>query len=128
MRKDILVNYKDNSEYRQCLRDVFEMNPTLPPIDADEVLDDETRDELMYESDAISRGLDEIYAITQNEVAFGRLYEIAAGQMLSQDPGIGLAVLCSYDYFAQFYTCVQDYVMARSSFNANCDILQKQIS
>ncbi len=125
MIKDICVAYTTNAEYRQCLRDIFAMNPVVPQIDD---LDDETRDEMMYESDAISRGLDEIYAITKDEPKFRKLYEIAAGQMMSVDPDIGLAVLCSYDYFAQFYTCVVDYVMARPSLNASYELLREKIS
>ena len=127
MLNDILISYNSNTEYRQCLRDVFQMEPTMPPIDADEVLDDETKDELMYESDAINRGLDEIFAITHNEPIFQKMYEIAAGQMLSQDPNIGLAVLCSYDYFAMFYTCVVDYVKQRPSFAENCKKLKNNL-
>ncbi len=125
MIKDICIAYTTNAEYRQCLRDVFSMNPVVPQIDD---LDDETRDEMMYEADSVSRGLDEIYAITKDEPTFRKLYEIAAGQMMSPDPDIGLAVLCSYDYFAQFYTCVVDYVLGKPSLNANCELLRKQIS
>ena len=37
------------------------------------------------------------------------IYIKAAGFMMSEDPGIGLAVLFSYDYFALFHLVLCDY-------------------
>lgn len=104
--------YSDNFQYRICLRDVFSMDVTRTPpkweeMDAD--LDEETVDELLYEEQAMSSGLDYIYNRTNGNTAFQQLYLDAAAVMISQSMDIGLAVLFSYDYFSLFHACLVDF-------------------
>lgn len=112
--------YIDNFQYRQCLRDVFSMDVTKSPpkweeMDAD--LDNETRDELLYEETSLSSGLDYIYEATKSNCALQQLYLDAAAVMLSQTPDIGLAVLFSYDYFELFHTCLGVFFENPSGFS-----------
>ena len=102
------VQYHDNVSYRNMLRKLFYMkihyNPALDDID------EETRDELTYDEDAISAGMDKLYDFTKDNELFNELYELAAGRMLSTDKYIGQAVLLSYDYLFLFHQCLGSFV------------------
>ena len=118
-----IVSYDDDFAYRKHVRDIFSM--TCSPIsDYDAV----TNDELMYEDDAMSKGLDEIYARTKDVPEFQEIYMTAASLMLSTDPSIGLAVLFSYDYFDKFHLCLADFWRSGSISAGNRELLMKKIS
>jgi len=115
------VEYSNNFEYRKCLREVFNMDtegkqPDWSKMDDD--LDEETKDELMYDPDAMYLGLDFIYEKTHNNPLFKELYEIAASKMISIDPNIGIAVIFSYDYFHLFHLCLADFFKNPDSFTS----------
>jgi hypothetical protein len=80
-------------------------------------LDDETKDELEYDEVAATDKMDLIEAITRRNTAFQLLYKLAASRMFSEDVGIGMAVLMSYDYFALFHSCLQDFDNDPSEFS-----------
>jgi len=114
------LKYENNFQYRQCLRDIFSMDVTINPpkwdqMDAD--LDEETKDELLYESDAISKGMDYIYDLTKDNKVFQQLYLDAAGLMFSQSPDIGLSILFAYDYFKDFHNCLRVFFENESRFS-----------
>jgi len=103
--------YSTTEEYRQFLRQITEMkkgkyysddtysiNPSSGEIDT------ETLDEFEYDDLAMSVFLDHVYSLTKDSPIFQKLYSDAAALMFSTDLEIGLAVLCSYDYLADFYT------------------------
>ena len=118
-----IVTYDDDFAYRKHVREIFSM--TCSPIsDYDEV----TNDELMYEDDAMSKGLDEIYARTKDVPEFQEIYMLTAGFMLSTDPSIGLAVVFSYDYFDKFHPCLVDFLRSGSISAGNRENLMKKIS
>lgn len=123
---NLILNYNDDFEYRQSIRDVFGMN--CAHIESDPDYDAITKDELMYEADAISKGLDDIYARTKDVPEFKEIYNTCAGFMLSVDPNIGLAVVFSYDYFDKFHPCLVDFLRAGSISSANRENLMKKIS
>jgi hypothetical protein len=52
--------------------------------------------------------MDVIYEKTRNHILFQNLYQHGAAKMFSLDQEIGLAVLCSYDYFHLFHMCLKD--------------------
>ena len=112
-------NYTNNTEYRQCLRQVFQMNSKNYPETIEQIpdLDDETRDEMSYDETAASATMDYILATTKDNPLFQTLYDLAAGRMFSTDRDIGLTVLLSYDLLKLFYPCFIDFVQNRSSFN-----------
>ena len=120
------VNYNDDFGYRQSIRDVFGMK--CAPIDSDADYDAVTKDELMYEADAINKGLDDIYELTKDVPEFQEIYSTCAGFMLSVDMNIGLAVVFSYDYFDKFHPCLVDFLRAGSISSANRENLMKKIS
>jgi len=122
---NLTVSYQDDFGYRQSVRDVFGMNCS-DAIDPD--YDPVTRDELLYEADAMTKGLDYVYARTKDIPEFKKIYEIAAGFMFSVDPNIGLAVIFSYDYFHLFHPCLVDFLRSGSISSENKENLMKKIS
>lgn len=123
---NLTVKYDDDFGYRQSIRDVFGMNCPQESVDPD--YDAVTRDELLYEADAMSKGLDDVYERTKDVPEFKKIYEIAAGFMFSVDPNIGLAVIFSYDYFHLFHPCLVDFLVTGSISSDNRENLMKKIS
>lgn len=107
--------YGDDYEYRKVLRNVFQFDPAakysydgkLQPL---ELLDSVSQDEISFDADKISNSMDKIYDATSQCFHFQDLYLNAAATMFSTSPEIGHAVLCSYDYFNKFHTCVWHYL------------------
>jgi hypothetical protein len=118
-----IVTYDDDVSYRKQIRDVFSMNCS-PISDYDAV----TNDELMYEDDAMTKSLDEIYAMTKDVPDFIHIYTTTAGFMLSTDPNIGLAVVFSYDYFDKFHPCLVDFLRSGSISAGNREVLNLTIN
>lgn len=102
------VYYTNNKEYRQCLRELFNMKCILNP-DL-EGLDEETKDELLYDENTMSVIMDEIYNATNKNEFFNELYDLAAASMFSTDRTIGQAVLLSYDYLCFFHNCLASFL------------------
>lgn len=120
--------YSDNFQYRQCLRDVFSMDITKNPPKWDQMdhdLDEETKDELVYEGGAISNGMDYIYTATKNNTELKQLYLDAAALMFSQSPDIGLSILFAYDYFIDFHNCLRVFFQNPSGFSETTPEFQK---
>jgi hypothetical protein len=104
------VHYSNNTKYRHDLRNVFLMDMSnAPDLSKIEDLDDETEDEMLYDYDAVVKGLDYVYNNTIIHPLFSELYEIGASKMLSTDKNIGITILFSYDYFELFHLCLVDY-------------------
>jgi hypothetical protein len=114
---DYDVKYEDNRGYRESMRQVFRMTSSQSHLADD--LDDESRDELIYDDASISAGLDYLFEATKDVPAFSELFLIGAGRMLSENREIGLAVLLSYDYFELFHLCLRDFFKDSASFSAN---------
>lgn len=107
---DINVEYYENNSYRQCLRQVMNMDVSQITFEQyKDKLDDETIDELLIDEKQMSAAMDDIYEKTKNLKSFQSLYNSAAALMFSTDPNIGLAVLFSYDYFSVFHICIQAF-------------------
>lgn len=102
------VYYTNNKEYRQCLRELFNMKCVISPYL--EGLDEETKDELLYDENTMSVIMDEIYNATNKNEFFNELYDLAAARMFSTDRTIGQAVLLSYDYLCFFHNCLASFL------------------
>ena len=116
--------YENNFQYRQCLRYIFSMDVSKNPPKWDQMdddLDEETKDELLYEGDAISQGMNYIY---DNKYLY-QLYLDAASLMFSQSPDIGLAILFAYDYFTDFHNCLRVFFENPSGFSETTPELMK---
>ena len=96
--------YTNNGEYRATLRAYFKMNTRDLETTYNELKNDdpESYDELMYDEEAMKLGISTIYDATKDEPRFCDLYRKAAGQFLTEDLEIGICVLLTYDYFADF--------------------------
>ena len=103
------MQYNNNTEYRQCLRNFFHMNSETYQKNIQQDWDAETIDEMSYDDEAASKILDQIYESTKHNILFDKIYISAAAKMMSLDPEIGLAVCMSYDYFKGFCQCLELY-------------------
>ena len=117
--------YTNDKEYREFIRKICSMKSNqLATLEQNDI-DDITHDEWNYDADAMKIWLDHIYEITNNDPIFIRLYLTAAGTMLSEDAQIGLAVLISYDYFYDFYTCVYTFKQKNDYISLVQKLLEK---
>ena len=107
------ISYTSNQEYRQCMRELFNMNTIETTAD----IDDETRDELDYDANTISPIMDKLFKYTKGNPRFHELYELAAGLMFSIEPEIGQAVLFSYDYLPLLHSCLASFHREPLGFN-----------
>ena len=126
--------YENNQEYRCCIRQVFQMNPSSYQSKIDklqtynqEELDAETEDELSFDEDAMKKGMDYIYSHTKQNPLFQKIYCQAAAKMISIDPEIGLAVCFSYDYFQEFHNCLMMYLENPDSFLETHNVFKQMI-
>lgn len=127
---NIDVLYKNNEMYRECLRNVVNMDIVklhIPWDQMDDDLDEETKDELLFDNNAMSLTMDYIYDKTKNNDFFKEIYLLGAGKMFSTDPNIGLAILFSYDFFDMFHLCLQDFFNDKLD-TINYNNLKKKIS
>lgn len=132
-RSNTPVKYTNATEYRQCLRDLFEMNQEkyeqqIRELENhnDETLDPETHDEMSYDDDAANRSIDYVFECTKDVAEFRNLYLKAAAKMLSEDPTIGIAIMFSYDYLYYFHACLVEFFEGRFSveFDLYKDLLK----
>ena len=114
---DLNVQYSNNQEFRQCLRDVFKMDCVYDKNNDE--LDEETKDELLYDGKSVSNTIDFILERTQENSLFKDLYEIAASKMFSRDIGIGLSILFCYDNFYLFHILLKEFFQDPSSITSN---------
>ena len=121
------ISYHSDPEYRQHLRRIFRFSPEKRTYYAnvkssdlalnfeDLDIDPQSKDEMELDMDALEEGMDMIFLATREDPIFRTLYEYAAGRMFSTDPKIGQAVLCSYDTFAWYFSCVWQHLMDSDS-------------
>jgi len=113
------ISYHSDQEYRNHLRRIFRFSPekktyyaNLKSSDIDpEEIDPQSKDEMDLDMDALEEGMEMIFLATSKNPNFHTLYEYAAARMFSTDPKIGQAVLCSYDTFAWYFSCVWHHLL-----------------
>ena len=122
---DPIKTYTTNAQYRQCLRELFNMNPEICDAKVTntekhnkESIDDETADEMRYDNDAVEKIMDHVYEKTKNHSLFQELYKKGAAKMISVDPEIGLCILFSYDYLLLFRNCLDVFFKSPHEFKA----------
>jgi len=98
------ITYSTNAEYRQALRKFCDMSCNDISIEYEEI-DDESKDELLYDPNSMEEKMDEIFKKTKDDPLWIELYKLAAAKFFSTDLEIGLTVLFSYHYFPGFYNC-----------------------
>jgi len=112
----ITPSYNNNTEYRQCVRELFYMKP-LPNLDSD--IDDESRDEMDFDDSSIDKVMNELFQATREHPLFRELYLLAAARLISEDLTMGQAVLFSYDYLEVFHYCLVSFFREPGDFNEN---------
>lgn len=120
------INYSSNKEYRQRFREIFDISKSARTCYADisfnlgedleeEDEDEETKDELNYDTNRMEKGMEEWFLKTESNPLFQDLYLLAAGRMFSTDLRIGQAVICSYDTFYLYYTCIWSFLQQENT-------------
>jgi hypothetical protein len=107
MFRNLIKPYTNNTEYRDSLREFFAMTPNIESVPSG--IDEESYDELLYDTDAVKRGLEIIFNDTKCHIEFTNLYLRAAATMLSEDLETGLAICLCYDHFYMFSTYLRDF-------------------
>jgi hypothetical protein len=120
--------YTNNNEYRNMIRLIFKVDSNKSidnSILTKEEIDDESWDEIMYDSDCISKTIDIIFEYTKDNILFDELYEAAAAHMITTDKSIGQVVLLSYDYYYKYHLCLCAFFQSPDSFNERSDCYLK---
>ena len=115
----LLIEYKNTTEYRQILRELFNMKDLDKQYNYE--IDDETKDEENYDSDRIIKTLDELFELTKDNTLFQTLYDLAAAKMFSLERSIGQSILFSYDYLHLFHACLCVFIVSSDDFHADCE-------
>ena len=116
---DAIAVYTDNKSYRSTLRQLFFMDVSMCPATVDESMDEESRDELMYDDATVFKVMGNIYDLTRDNLLFQKLYDLGAEKMISTDREIGQAVLFSYDYLPLFHKCLAGFLRNPDGFDEN---------
>ena len=114
------ISYHSNQEYRVWIRTLFHFSPntysnfadiSVSDLDITEIeMDEETKDELEFDTEKMNEIMEILFLATKEHLFFQELYLHAAGRMFSTDLSIGQAVVCSYDTFSWYYTCVRHFL------------------
>lgn len=107
---DLTIEYTNNTEYRECLRNLFKMNSENYPETENMDLDEETMDEMNYDYQSATVTMDFIFRTTKSIPEIMELYEKTASFMFSTDPNIGLTIMLGYDYLDLFHQLLQQIV------------------
>jgi len=97
-----VIQYNNDAEFRQSLRELFGMK-FQPVVLNDKSLDAISMDESNYDEETTKKWLNWISSQTTECYELNELYKLAAATMISLDRETGLAVLFSFDYFADFH-------------------------
>jgi len=111
-----LCNYKNDKEYRACLRCIFGMKQENYPDTSEMDLDDITEDEMSYDDSSAQKVMDFILKSTDNNQLFTKVFELGAAKMISMDKEIGLTILLSYDFLHLFHPCFIDFLENPDTF------------
>ena len=118
--------YQTNADYRQSIRDFCKMNYQDPNKDLD--IDDETRDEQLFDFLASKNTMDFIFEKTKDHPLWQDLYEKSAAKFISSDLEIGLSILFCYDYFWHFKICWYSFIENPVEFDKNNEFYKSLLS
>ena len=69
---NMTISYDNNETYRSVLRRLFYMDISMCPLTM-ESIDEETRDELMYDQGTVEKVMDELFVLTKENAFFQKL-------------------------------------------------------
>lgn len=119
------VYYDNNRTYRETIRKIFRFDESKMADLLQVEMDEESRDELMFDGDQMEQGMKLLYEITKDQPLFLDLYTSAAGCMFSTDPKIGQAVICSYDTLIHYHSIVWFFLHGGFSAVKSCPAYEK---
>lgn len=119
------IEYKTNKEYRKVMRSLFKMdqNALLKDLATKyntDTLDEESLDELLYNSDTVMKQMDTLFECTRIHPLFNELYLSAAAKMISMDPSMGQVILFSYNYLYLYHPCLCVFLRDPDDFHKDC--------
>lgn len=117
----LLIEYKNDKEYRETLRKIFQMKPVSTDTVVDDADDEITADENDYDCQQINTTMEQLFKETENHPLFQTLYDLAAAKMISLDRTIGQCVLFSYDYFYLFHACMCVFLVCPQEWTEECE-------
>ena len=123
------ISYDSNRQYRDHIRTIFgissESRSPYSGMKQNEIqwaeIDDESFDEMNFDEIQMEAGMHNLFSLTVGEPLFETLYSHAAGRMFSLDLTIGQAVLCAYDTFHWYYTCLWYFLNGKVIEMASCE-------
>jgi len=118
--------YTTNKEYRDCIREFCKMNCEDKTIGLD--IDDESRDEQMFDGIACNKTMDFIFEKTKDIPLWQDIYDKAAGKFISTNREIGLSVLFSYDFFWDFKECWNSFLRSLEINSEHLEIFDENNS
>lgn len=117
------IEYTTDAQYRAHLRSIFGFSPEAVLKYTDQGLtagyvgdlhtedrDEVTADEMRFDNWAMTVGLAQWFEWTEDDPNFLELYTHASYKMITINPEVGQCVLCSFDQFAKYYTCVRTFL------------------
>jgi len=120
------VKYSTNKEYREVIREFCKMNCEKLPDDLDDI-DEETQDEMMFDSLACQLVMNEIFEKTKDHPLWQNIYDKTAAKFFSSDREIGLSVLFCYDFFPAFHDCWKSFLEYPEKFDETNEYYQTLI-
>jgi hypothetical protein len=116
MSKTNSITYTTNKEYRKAVREFCKMN-CVETENTDDTMDEETKDELLYDSLGSQMTMNQIYEKTKDHPLWQKIYEKSAAKFFSTDREIGLSILFCYDFFPGFYDCWHSFLECPEKFD-----------
>jgi hypothetical protein len=121
------VKYSTNKEYRNVIREFCKMKCDDSNNFLDDV-DEETKDEMLFDSLASQIKMNEIFEQTKDHLLWQQIYDKSAAKFFSTDREIGLSVLFCYDFFAAFYECWNSFLEYPEKFDETNEYYQRLFS
>jgi hypothetical protein len=120
------IHYTNDKEYREWIRKLFHMKINEEKIQSwrENEIDEISIDEMIYDEESISLGIDYIYSKTKQLKLFQTLFQKAAAKMISTNMEIGIVILFSYDYFSLFHECIVEYFSSPNTFTIHSPCYQ----
>lgn len=117
------IKYTTNKEYRKVIREFCKMN-CEDKTDFSDDIDEETRDEIMFDSLSCQLVMNDIFDKTKKHPLWQKIYDKAAAKFFSTDREIGLSVLFCYDFFPGFHDCWKSFLEHPEKFDETNEYYQ----
>jgi hypothetical protein len=107
------LKYETDEEYQRLFGRIFHIDETA----MNEITD-------MFDDERVMKGMDYIFAQTQQDVWWNALYIKSAAVFMTEDPNIGLCTLLTFSFLKEFYLLFR-YYMTHPKDDPEIPVLQK---